>query len=363
MAMYINRRQFMAAGAVAAAGAALAGMVGCTSESGSSTASSASGDVATAAPDELIFAWEPGASEGKYETMRDLMAEAIQEGSGIPCTPMTTTDYNVCIEAVNSGNAHYASLGAKEYVELHKKNPAVEVAWVLSDAEGELNPVSYHSQILVLEDNADQYKQDDGTYALTQDDMQGKNMSWVELSSTSGFVIPSIILADQFGIDNADDLGETEKFFDLVYFGGSHANAMLNVLTGDADFCAVDDTGLAAYYNVIEGENGELGSLYEVKAGLETPFDQYEGTRLRVVTTFPVPAVPFVVNTDYVPEDINEKVIEYMGSSAVYDNPELFKDPSDKDTVTKYTQSTGKVRFVPAPDSYYDDFRELIGEK
>lgn len=362
MALSINRRQFITGGTVVAAGAALAGLAGCSSNGGSS-ASSSSSAAEVEAPEELVFAWEPGASEGKYENMRDIMAEAISEGAGIPCTTMTTTDYNVCIEAVNSGKAHYASLGAKEYVELHKKNPAVEVAWVLSDSEGELNPVSYHSQMLVLEDNAEQYKKADGTYEVTKEQLEGKNYSWVELSSTSGYVIPSISLATACGVENPDDLGESGKFFDTVYFGGNHANSMLNVLTGDADFCSADDTGLAAYYNVIEGKNGELGALYEVKAGLEAPFDEYAGTRLRVVTTYPVPAVPFVVNTEYVPADMNEAVIDYMGSEAVYGNPELFKDPSDKDTVTKYTQSTGKVRFIPAPDSYYDDFRKMIGEE
>ncbi|WP_165172391.1 PhnD/SsuA/transferrin family substrate-binding protein [Adlercreutzia sp. ZJ242] len=364
MELNLDRRQFIVGGSVIAAGAVMAGMTGCSSSNGSgSSAASSAATEEVAAPEKLVFAWEPGASEGKYENMRDLMAESISEGAGVPCETMTTTDYNVCIESVNSGKAHYASLGAKEYVELHKKNPKVEVAWVLSDGEGELNPVSYHSQVLVLEDNSEQYKQADGSYKLTKEQLEGQNYSWVELSSTSGFVIPSISMAKEFGIENPDDLGESGKFFDTVYFGGSHANAMLNVLIGDAGFCSVDDTGLAAYYNVIEGENGELGALYEVKAGLEAPFDEYEGTKLRVVTTYPVPAVPFVVNTEFVPADMNEAVIEYMGSEAVYNNPELFKDPSDKDTVTKYKQTTGKVRFIPAPDSYYDDFRKMIGEE
>ena len=85
--------------------------------------------------------------------------------------------------------------------------------------------------------------------------------------------------------------------------------------------------------------------------------------KLRCVSSLPVPAVPFVVNTDYVPEDMNKKVVDYMCSDAVSGNKELFKDPSDKDTVTKWKQTTGKVTFTPADDSYYDDFRKLIGEE
>ena len=149
MELNLNRRQFVAAGTVAAMGA-MAGLAGCSSNDSKTDAKT--DDKKVEAPEKLVFAWEPGASEGKYENMRDLIAEAMAEGAGVPCEPMTTTDYNVCIEAVNSGKAHYASLGAKEYVELHKKNPAVEVAWVLSDGEGKLNQVSYHSQILVLDE-------------------------------------------------------------------------------------------------------------------------------------------------------------------------------------------------------------------
>ncbi len=359
----VNRRQFVAGSAVAVASVAAAGMVGCSSSDDTSTAETDdSTSTEVEAPEELVFAWEPGASEGKYENMRDLIAEAISEGAGVPCTTMTTTDYNVCIEAVNSGQAHYASLGAKEYVELHKKNPAVEVAWVLSDDEGELNQVSYHSQILVLEDNSEQYKDGD-SYAITKEDVEGKNFSWVELSSTSGYVIPSIILANEFGLDDSEELGESGLFCNTVLFGGSHVNSIYNVLTGDADFCACDDTGAANNYNVLEGENGELGALYEIKEGLEAPLDEYAGVQLRVVASYPVPAVPFVVNTDYVPEDMNDAVIDYMCSDAVSDNPELFKDPDDSDTVTKWTKTTDEVSFIRADDSYYDEFREMIGEE
>ena len=359
MELNLNRRQFVAAGTVAAMGA-MAGLAGCSSNDSKTDAKT--DDKKVEAPEKLVFAWEPGASEGKYENMRDLIAEAMAEGAGVPCEPMTTTDYNVCIEAVNSGKAHYASLGAKEYVELHKKNPAVEVAWVLSDGEGKLNQVSYHSQILVLDENADKYKKRD-SYELTKDLMKGKNMSWVELSSTSGYVIPSIALATEFGISDSEELGESGKFFNTVLFGGSHVNSIYNVLTGDADFCACDDTGAANNYNVVEGENGELGAVYEIKSGLEAPLDKYAGVKLRCVSSLPVPAVPFVVNTDYVPEDMNKKVVDYMCSDAVSGNKELFKDPKDKDTVTKWKQTTGKVTFTPADDSYYDDFRKLIGEE
>lgn len=371
----MNRRQFLTVGGAFVGMAAVAGLAGCSSSgsssasaaassaaSGSASASAASGKSAVAAPEKIVFAWEPGASEGKYENMRDVFAEAIAAGAGIPCEPMTTPDYNVCIEAVNSGQAPMASLGAQEYVELHKKNPAVEVAFVLSDKDGKLNQVSYHSQVLVSEENAAKYKNAKGEYELNEELMKGTNIAYVNQSSTSGCIIPSTVMSTEFGVANVDDMREPGKFFNNVIFGGSHVLAMYQVLTGDADVCTVDDTGAANNYKVVEGENGVVGSVYEIKADLEAPMDEFAGKRLVVIASYPVPAVPFVVNTDYVPADMVKNIVDYMCSSAVSDNPELFKDPKDEDTVTKWKKSSDKIGFVPADDSYYDEFRKLIGE-
>lgn len=354
----MSRRRFLAgtgaAGLTLAAGFALAG---CSGGSGASGAASSSAKAATK-PDKIIFAWEPGASEGKYENMRDVFAECIAEGAGIPCEPMTTTDYNVCIESVNAGKAHMASLGAQEYCELHKKNPNVVVGFVLSDKNGDLNQVSYHSQVLCLRENVDKYRSGDG---FSLDGIKGLNYSYVDLSSTSGCIIPSTVFASEFG-GSADDYRESGKFFSTVLFGGSHVNSIYNVLTGDADLCSCDDTGAANNYNVISGANGEVGAVYAIKDGLDAPLDQYAGTELVCIASYAVPAVPFVINTSVVDDETANKIIDYMCSSAVSDNPELFKDPSDKDTVTKWTKSSDKIGFVRADDSYYDDFRKLIGE-
>ena len=74
MELNLNRRQFVAAGTVAAMGA-MAGLAGCSSSDAKTDAKT--DDKKVEAPEKLVFAWEPGASEGKYENMRDLIAEAI----------------------------------------------------------------------------------------------------------------------------------------------------------------------------------------------------------------------------------------------------------------------------------------------
>lgn len=65
MELNLNRRQFVAAGTVAAMGA-MAGLAGCSSNDSKTDAKT--DDKKVEAPEKLVFAWEPGASEGKYET-------------------------------------------------------------------------------------------------------------------------------------------------------------------------------------------------------------------------------------------------------------------------------------------------------
>lgn len=353
--MELSRRQFIelfgAAGLVAATGGVLGG---CASGSGS-----ASGSAAAAELDKLIFAWEPSNSGESYEAMRDAMAAAIERGAGIPCEPMTTTDYNVTIEALSSGKAHIASLGASEYVEIHKRNPAIEAAFVLSDKNGELNPVSYYSQILVREGDESKYMKDG---KFDPETIRGEKYSFVSLSSTSGYVIPATIFMQLFGEDSIDVFAESGEFFDEVVMSGSQPLSVFEVASGAVNLASCDNTSASAAYNVVSGTNGEVGCVYEVKEGLEGELADYAGARLVCIESYPVPAVPFCINTEYVPADMVEAITEYMCSDEVANDPDVFVDPDNPSHDSKYKKSSDKIRFVPCTDSYYDDYRELIGE-
>ena len=360
MELNINRRQFIAGGTVVAAGAALAGLAGCSSDGGSSSAASSAATSEVAAPEKLIFAWEPSNSGESYEAMRDAMAEAIAEGAGVPCEPMTTTDYNVTIEALSSGQAHIASLGASEYVEIHERNPKIEVAFVLSDKEGKLNPVSYYSQILCREGEESKYQNADGTF--NPESLRGEKYSFVSLSSTSGYVIPATIFKKQFGEDSIDVFAEGGQFFDEVVMSTSQPLSVYQVASGNVNLCSCDNTSASAAYNVVSGENGEVGTVYEVKEGLEGELADWAGARLVCIESYPVPAVPFCINTEYVPEDMVKAITDYMTSDEVANNPEVFVDPKNPSHDSKYKKSSDEICFVAADDSYYDDYRELVGE-
>ncbi len=360
--MQISRRNFIKlsglAGATIIAGGSLAA---CSTGSGSaSTSASASASASAsgvAKPDKLYMEWLPSESTADYEQMRDEFSNSIAQGAGVPCETLTATDMNVVVEAICAGKTHYAYLGAAEYINAHEKNPSVQPAWVLSDKEGKLNKVTYHSQVLCREEDADKYKKGD-TYELS--DVKGINYAFVSPGSTSGFVLPATIYMNKFGLSSTDDIAESDKYLGTVTMAGSHALALYTLLTGDADLCSCDDTGTSNYYDVVEGTNGEVGAVYEVKKDLDSPFDTLAGQRVVCVASYAAPGAPFVVNVDVVPEDMNQDVIDYMCSDAVSDNPKLFTAPDDTTTVSKWKRSTDEISFVPLDDSYYDDFRKLL---
>lgn len=354
MSKGMNRRQFLAGGATVAAGAALVGMSACSSGSGAASESASESGGATSL-DEVTFVWEPNESTSSYDGMRKEVAKCIAKGAGVPCEVMTTTDYNVTIESLSSGKAQMASLGASEYVEVHAKNPAVNIAFVLSNDEGELDQASYYSQICVPYEKVDDFKDGDG---YTLDPIKGKNFSFVNLNSTSGFVLPATYIKNQFGLESTDDLGESGKFFDKVLFPGSHPGSMANLLNGDADAAVFADYLTTPFLKLVDGEAATPGATYEVKKNMDAPLDKLAGHKFVVIAALPVPAVPICINTDAVPAEMQQNIIDYMCSDEVANDKKIFPDPDDTETVSNWTKTSDKVRFVPADDSYYDEFRK-----
>lgn len=352
-----GRRFGVAAVATVLAAVLAVGLWGCNGSTGADGGSSGAAE----APEKIVFAWEPSNSGSDYEAMRDAMAAAITEATGIPCEVMTTTDYNVTIEALSSGQAQIASLGADEYVEIHERNPNIEVGFVLSDKEGKLNPVSYYSQILCRDGEQSQFMGADGAFDFEK--LRGQDYSFVSLSSTSGYVIPATIFAQKLDYDNIDVFAESGEFFNKVVMASSQPLSVYEVASGNVNLASCDNTSASAAYEVVSGTNGEVGCIYQVADGLEGELANWAGTRLACIESFPVPAVPFCINTEALPEDVVKAIIDYMTSDEVANNTEVFVDPDNPSHKSKYKKSSDAIRFVIADDAYYDEYRKLIGKE
>lgn len=92
--------------------------------------------------------WLPDNSAADLTAARDAFGAAITAACGRPAKLMTTTDYNVAIEAIASGNAQMALLGAEGYV---------QAAFTNSDGKGGIDGACYYSRICVRKEDADAY--------------------------------------------------------------------------------------------------------------------------------------------------------------------------------------------------------------
>jgi phosphonate transport system substrate-binding protein len=329
-------------------------LVGCSSSPPDSPATSAPAQTVEPEKSEpIVLVVEPDESIAALEDMRSAFAEAVTEATGRKCEVMTTTDYNVAIEALVSGKAQMASLGAYEYVVAHDMNPAVEVGFAASNEKGDLSEASYYCFVAVRTEDADQYRDGDG-YSLRE--IKGKDAAFVNLNSTSGYIIPSVVIQNEYGLEDTDKLTESD-FFSSISFPGSHAGVMATLLEGDADVVAFGYMG-GSSTELISGEPCTPGSVYRIAEGLDAPLDAVAGQEFLVLEAYAVPAIPFCFNTDVLSEEEYGAIVEYFTSSVVADNPNIF---SDGTTVSRYSKAAASAGFIRTPDNYYDNFRRLIG--
>lgn len=306
--------------------------------------------------DPLTVVFLPDSSSADLESSRDAVAEVIKNATGRDVEIMTTTDYNVAIEALVSGQAQIGYLGAEGYVQANEKNDAVQCAFTASDANGTLDEACYYSRICVKTENADQYVSGD-SYSI--DNIKGKSCSFVSATSTSGFAIPSSTIVGKFGLESSDDLLEDGKFFSSVMFGDSHQGSAVNLLSGNADVAAFNDVDIAQYVELVSGEENAVGSVYKVKDDAPAPFDSVRGEQFTILSVTPVLNAPFCFNTDSLSEDEQKAITDAMTSDETASNPAIFYDGEDENATGLVEKVSDKTKFVSVDDSWYDPIRNL----
>lgn len=354
----ISRRSFMIGSAAVAMTGAVAALTGCTA-SGSGAAAGTSSSASSAAEGGTItMVWLPDNSSADLTSSREAIGAAIKEACGRDAELMTTTDYNVAIEAIASGQAQMALLGPEGYVQANKQNPAVQAAFTNSDEEGGLDGACYYSRICVKPENADKYKSGD-TYTI--DNIKGGSFSFVSATSTSGFKVPSSTIVSHFGLESSDELLEGGSFFSEVLFGNSHQGSAVNLLAGDADAAAFDDVDVDMYFDLVEGEANTVGAVYQVKADAEAPFDSVRGEQFTIIGISAVLNSPFCFNEDALDEDARVAITDYFCSDAVANDPAIFIDPEDENAKGIFTKDSDKTCFVEVTDDWYEPIRQLGG--
>ncbi|MDR2197242.1 MAG: phosphate/phosphite/phosphonate ABC transporter substrate-binding protein [Coriobacteriales bacterium] len=366
----IGRRQFLAG----SAGLAIAGFVGlaglggllaaCSDTGGSANAdpgaddgaAPAATDTAAADTSPITFVFLPDASSADMSASREAVSEGIKAASGRDAEIMTTTDYNVAIEALASGSAGMALLGAEGYVQANRKNPSVQACFTNSDENGTLDEACYYSRICVRTEDAEAYKQG-SSYTLTP--LEGKSFSFVSATSTSGFKVPSAKIVAEFGLESNELLLENGSFFSSVLLGGSHQGSVVNLLNGDADAAAFDDIDVDMYLTLISGEKNMPGAVYAVRDDADEPFTDVHGKQFTIIASTPVLNAPFCFNEDVVDQASRDAIVAYFCSEAIAGDERIFSDPSDESAHALFVRDTPETCLLPVDDAWYEPIRKM----
>lgn len=306
--------------------------------------------------DTITMVWQPNESAEDYDIARNEFARLIEQATGKKVEHQLTTDYAIAIEAMVTGKAQICFNGAEAYVEAHKKNEKVLPLMVNSGESGTLEDAMYYSFFAVEEANAEEYSNGNG-YSI--DNIEGKKMSFVSNSSTSGFKVPTNSITTYFEDKNLDKdmIIEGGAFFSEVMFGGSHQGSAFNLMSGKADVAAFCDTQIRPYAECVEGEANQVGSVYMIKNDAPAPFDQVRGERFVIIQSTPVLNTPFSYNSEALsPEDV-KAIQDLFTSNEVTNNPKIFI-PEGSDGVGVFHKK-GDNKFVLVDDEWFEPIRKM----
>ena len=96
--------------------------------------------------------------------------------------------------------------------------------------------------------------------------MQGKSITFVTNSSTSGFKIPAHEIVKIFNLKDNDEVIQEGKVFSKVIFGGSHPGAQVNLFKKDSDIATFAIPKSFTIYELTSGQENKAGATYKVNA-------------------------------------------------------------------------------------------------
>jgi phosphonate transport system substrate-binding protein len=160
----------------------------------------------------IIMSFVPSGDTEDIIASGDQLAQMISDRTDLVVTAEVGTDFAATREAMGAGKAHIGWLNTFNYVLANEKYD-VDVALVTE----RFGLPTYRGQLNV---NANA-----GIESLA--DLKGKVMCWTDPNSTSGYIIPRIMLAAN-GVDPDNDFAKTVE-------AGSHNNVITQVYNGECD--------------------------------------------------------------------------------------------------------------------------------
>jgi phosphonate transport system substrate-binding protein len=215
-------------------------------------------------PGEIVMGFVPSEDAELVTVEMEKLAAILEKKTGIPIHPVISSNYDVLVAAMRTGEVQFAWLPPFAYVQAEDEG----VAHVLLKAVRQGNPW-YYGAIIVHADSP---------YHKIED-LRGKTIAWGDVKSFSGHIYPKSEII-KMGID-------PDTFFKSQRHLMSHPAVVVAVFNKQVDAGAV-------FSNNTDGNNGAWTQL------LKDPKDQ---AKIRVILyTPPIPGDTVSVSTDYFSE-------------------------------------------------------------
>lgn len=254
----------------------------------------------------IIMSFVPSGDTQEIIAGGDSIAKMITAKTGLVIKTNVGTDFAAVREAMGAGKAHIGWLNTFNYVLAHEKY-GLDVGLVVI----RFGLTTYKGQILVGNKSG----------IKTLFNLKGKTMCWVDPNSTSGYIIPRMMLKAN-GID-------PEKDFKRTVEAGSHNNVVIAVYKGDCD----------------------AGTTYvDARSSIEKDYPDVK-TKVAVLATTPDIPNDNVAYAKAFPKELRDKITQALLEIAASDE--------GKAALKTALQIAGLEK---CEDSFYDGFRVQLGK-
>jgi phosphonate transport system substrate-binding protein len=251
---------------------------------------------------ELNFGLIPLDNATKEINDTQPLADALSKKLGIPVHLTVGVSYTATIEALASHKIDIALFGPFSYILAHSKYGIDAILRVLSSNDGK---PTYNSLIITRPD----------TGIKTMTDLKGHTFSYVDVASTSGYLVPQYMLK-QAGLDPKNDVQGT--------FVGNHVASLTAVLQKKVDAGAVASDTFAQQ---------KAAGLYK------------DGDVVIVQKSFDIPQGPLGVN-----KDMSAKDRQFIVNA--------FTSITDQTIL----QKAGNAGFIVGQDGDYNNLRDVANQ-
>ena len=240
---------------------------------------------------KIVIAYAPNESTDESADAREGLAADLAAELGVEVEEIQASDYNAIVEALRTGQADMAYIGALAIALASERADAEPI--VMKAPEGDKEQAVYRSLLITSSSNTD---------INSIADVKGKTIAFVDPESTSGNLFPSYEIIKAFPDENltSDDLHTNGKFFEAASFSGKHQAGLQAVIRGDVDVVPISDQIMKS-----EFENGNANEE-DIKIIHESD---------------PIPAEAFVVSKN-MDEELKNQLQQFLIN---YDNEAYFE--------------------------------------